>query len=153
MNLAGPRPRCAADPLATVAWQSSRRSAALQVFVKALYVLHNRLRFLFISIERSGGSRILRLAIRNEVVHFTNEMAQGFRNLGRYKELTTRRLQMICGKIPRWHTIWRHPSALSPRDARLPTDCWLPCQTSMALIRRSVTPVEGYIPAKKPLPA
>jgi TetR/AcrR family transcriptional regulator, fatty acid biosynthesis regulator len=63
------------------------------------YVLHNRLLFLFISSERSGGSRILRLAIRNDVIHFTNEMAQDFRNLGLYKELSTRSLQMICGLI------------------------------------------------------
>jgi TetR/AcrR family transcriptional regulator, fatty acid biosynthesis regulator len=63
------------------------------------YVLQNRLLFLFISSERSGGSRILRLAIRNDVIHFTNEMAQDFRNLGLYKELSTRSLQMICGLI------------------------------------------------------
>jgi TetR/AcrR family transcriptional regulator, fatty acid biosynthesis regulator len=63
------------------------------------YVLHNRLLFLFISSERSGGSRILRLAIRNDVTHFTNEMAQDFRNLGLYQDLSTRSLQMICGLI------------------------------------------------------
>ena len=38
------------------------------------YVVDNRLLFLFVSSERSGGSRILRMAIRNEVTHFTNEM-------------------------------------------------------------------------------
>ena len=53
------------------------------------YVLNNRLLFLFISSERSGGSRILRLAIRNDVSHFTNEMAQDFRRLGVYKDLST----------------------------------------------------------------
>lgn len=63
------------------------------------YVLDNRLLFLFISSERSGGSRILRLAIRNDVTHFTNEMAQDFRQLGLYKDLSTRSLQMICGLI------------------------------------------------------
>ena len=63
------------------------------------YVLNNRLLFLFISSERSGGSRILRLAIRNDVIHFTNEMAQDFRNLGLYKDISTRSLQMICGLI------------------------------------------------------
>jgi AcrR family transcriptional regulator len=35
------------------------------------YVIENRLLFLFVSSERSGGSRILRMAIRNEVSHFT----------------------------------------------------------------------------------
>ena len=34
--------------------------------------------------ERSGGSRILRMAIRNDVAHFTHEMAQDFRMRGLY---------------------------------------------------------------------
>ncbi|MES2324705.1 MAG: HTH-type transcriptional repressor FabR [Pseudomonadota bacterium] len=63
------------------------------------YVKANRLQFMFIASERSGGSRILRLAIRNDVTHFTNEMAQDFRALGLYKELPTARLQMVCGLI------------------------------------------------------
>lgn len=63
------------------------------------YVKANRLQFQFISTERSGGSRILRLAIRTDVTHFTNEMAQDIRALGRYRELSTVRLQMVCGLI------------------------------------------------------
>ncbi len=63
------------------------------------YVKTNRLAFLFISSERSGGSRVLRVAIRNDVTHFTNEMAQDFRALGLYKDLPTPRLQMVCGLI------------------------------------------------------
>jgi AcrR family transcriptional regulator len=63
------------------------------------YVIDNRLMFLFVSSERSGGSRILRMAIRNEVTHFTNEMAQDFRRLGAYKDLSTASLQMVCGLI------------------------------------------------------
>ncbi|WP_210546198.1 HTH-type transcriptional repressor FabR [Rhodoferax sp. PAMC 29310] len=63
------------------------------------YVKQNRLQFLFISSERSGGSRILRLAIRNDVTHFTNEMAQDFRRLGVYPEMPTSSLQMVCGLI------------------------------------------------------
>ena len=63
------------------------------------YVKANRLQFLFIASERSGGSRVLRLAIRNDVTHFTNDMAQDFRTLGLYKELPTARLQMVCGLI------------------------------------------------------
>ncbi len=63
------------------------------------YVKANRLLFLFVASERSGGSRVLRLAIRNDVTHFTNEMAQDFRALGLYKELPTPRLQMVCGLI------------------------------------------------------
>lgn len=63
------------------------------------YVKANRLVFLFISSERSGGSRALRVAIRNDVTHFTNEMAQDFRALGLYRDLPTARLQMVCGLI------------------------------------------------------
>lgn len=63
------------------------------------YVKLNRLPFMFISSERSGGSRTLRLAIRNNVTHFTNEMAQDFRMRGLYIHLPTASLQMICGMI------------------------------------------------------
>lgn len=63
------------------------------------YVKRNRLQFMFISGERSGGSRILRLAIRNDVTHFTNEMAQDFRLRGLYTHLPTASLQMVCGMI------------------------------------------------------
>ena len=72
-----------------------RRS--VQVYYE--YVRQNRLQFLFISSERSGGSRILRLAIRTEVSHFTNEMALDFRRLGIYPEMSTSSLQMVCGLI------------------------------------------------------
>jgi AcrR family transcriptional regulator len=63
------------------------------------YVLDNRLLFVFISSERAGGSRILRLAIRSDVTHFTNEMAQDFRRLGFYPEMPTASLQMVCGLV------------------------------------------------------
>ena len=63
------------------------------------YVKQNRLQFLFISSERSGGSRILRLAIRSDVTHFTHEMAQDFRRLGLYQDMPTSSLQMVCGLI------------------------------------------------------
>lgn len=63
------------------------------------YVKQNRLQFLFISSERTGGSRILRMAIRNDVSHFTHEMAQDFRRLGIYAEMSTASLQMVCGVI------------------------------------------------------
>lgn len=63
------------------------------------YVNANRPTFLFISSERAGGSRILRLAIRNEVAHFTNEMAQDFRRLGVFPDMPTTSLQMVCGLI------------------------------------------------------
>lgn len=77
--------------------QSEMTRRSVQVYHQ--YVIQNRLLFLFISSERSGGSRILRLAIRNEVTHFTNEMAQDFRRLGVYKDMSTSSLQMVCGLI------------------------------------------------------
>jgi AcrR family transcriptional regulator len=80
------------------------------------YVVDNRLLFLFVSSERSGGSRILRMAIRNEVAHFTNEMAQDFRRLGAYKELSTASLQMVCGLIVTTML------AAAPEILDLPTD-------------------------------
>jgi AcrR family transcriptional regulator len=63
------------------------------------YLKQNRLQFLFISSERAGGSRALRQAIRNDVIHFRNEMAQDFRLLGLYNDMPTQSLQMICGLI------------------------------------------------------
>lgn len=63
------------------------------------YVLQNRLLFLFISSERSGGSRILRMAIRNDVTHFSNEMAQDLRRLGVYKDMPTATLQLVCNLL------------------------------------------------------
>lgn len=63
------------------------------------YVKRNRLQFLFIASERSGGSRLLRLAIRNEVTHFIHEMAQDIRMRGLYPRLPTVDLQMVCGML------------------------------------------------------
>ena len=77
--------------------QSEMLRRSVQVYHQ--YVKNNRLQFLFISSERSGGSRILRLAIRSEVTHFTNEMAQDFRRIGAYPDIPTATLQMICGLV------------------------------------------------------
>lgn len=72
-----------------------RRS--VQVYFE--YVRQNRLQFLFISSERSGGSKNLRLAVRNDMVRFGIEMTQDFRRLGLYNEMPTATLQMVCGLI------------------------------------------------------
>ena len=77
--------------------EGDRVRRSVQVYHQ--YVIENRLLFLFVSSERSGGSRILRMAIRNEVSHFTSEMAQDFRRLGIYKDMSTTTLQMVCGLI------------------------------------------------------
>lgn len=80
---------------------NARQSDVLRQSVQVYhqYVLHNRLQFLFISSERAGGSRILRMAIRNHVSHFTNEMAQDIRRLGLFPEMSTASLQLVCGLI------------------------------------------------------
>lgn len=80
---------------------NARQSDVLRQSVQIYhqYVLHNRLQFLFISSERSGGSRTLRMAIRNHVSHFTNEMAQDIRRLGLFPDMSTASLQLVCGLI------------------------------------------------------
>ncbi|MES3009987.1 MAG: TetR family transcriptional regulator [Pseudomonadota bacterium] len=80
------------------------------------YVLHNRLQFLFISSERAGGSRTLRMAIRNHVSHFTVEMAQDIRRLGLFPDMSTTSLQLVCGLIA------TSMLAAAPEILDLPTD-------------------------------
>lgn len=63
------------------------------------YVEANRLQFLFVAGERSGGSPLIRRAIRSEVNHFTNEMADDLRALNLLPTLSTATLQMICGLV------------------------------------------------------
>ena len=63
------------------------------------YVRQNRLLFLFISSERAGGSRILRLAIREEVRHFVNDMARDMALMQAYRDLPEASLQMVCSLI------------------------------------------------------
>ena len=70
------------------------------VRIYLMYVREHHLHFGFIVGERMGGSPAIRRAIRLEVTHFTNEMAQDIqqlRLLGR--ELSTATLQMICGLV------------------------------------------------------
>jgi len=77
--------------------QSEMLRRSVQVYHQ--YVKQNRLQFLFISSERSGGSRILRLAIRSEVTHFTHEMAQDFRRLAAYPDMPKATMKTVCGLI------------------------------------------------------
>ena len=55
--------------------------------------------FLFVAGERSGGSPVIRAAVRREMSHFANEMAQDLRNLNILPNLSTTTLQTICGLI------------------------------------------------------
>ncbi len=55
--------------------------------------------FLFVAGERSGGSAVIRAAVRREITHFANEMAQDLRNLNFLPHLSTQSLQLICGLV------------------------------------------------------
>jgi AcrR family transcriptional regulator len=55
--------------------------------------------FLFVASERSGGSPVIRAAVRREVDHFANEMAQDMRELGYLPQLSLETLQMVCGLV------------------------------------------------------
>lgn len=63
------------------------------------YVRDNRLLFLFISSERAGGSRILRMAIRQEVRHFVDDMARDMQAMPAYQAMPLPTLQMVCSLI------------------------------------------------------
>jgi TetR/AcrR family transcriptional regulator, fatty acid biosynthesis regulator len=63
------------------------------------YVEHNRLHILFIAGERMGGSPVIRAAVRREIAHFANEMAQDLRELNFLPHLSTATLQMVCGLV------------------------------------------------------
>jgi TetR/AcrR family transcriptional regulator, fatty acid biosynthesis regulator len=63
------------------------------------FVKQHRLRFAFIAGERLGGSPVIRRAIRHEVTHFSNEMAQDLLQLKLLPGLSTDALQMICGLV------------------------------------------------------
>jgi TetR/AcrR family transcriptional regulator, fatty acid biosynthesis regulator len=69
------------------------------VLIYKRYVEDNRLQFRFVAGERGGGVPAIRDAIRREVSHFTNEMAQDLRALDALPGLSTATLQMICGLV------------------------------------------------------
>ncbi len=63
------------------------------------YVEQNPLWFMFVVGERTGGSRVLRDAIRREIEQFTNEMVHDLRQLDVLSQLSTAELQMVCGLV------------------------------------------------------
>ena len=71
----------------------------LSVRVYVEYLRQNHLQFRFVASERMGGSRVLRMAIRNDMSHFANEMALDLRALGVFENISTPSLQMICGLV------------------------------------------------------
>lgn len=63
------------------------------------YLKTNPLNFMFINSERNGGSATIRSAIRTEISHFINEMAQDMQQLGMLPQMSTAAFQMIAGLI------------------------------------------------------
>jgi AcrR family transcriptional regulator len=55
--------------------------------------------FLFVASERSGGSPVIRAAVRREVDAFAHEMAQDLRALGYLPHLAPATLEMVCGLV------------------------------------------------------
>ena len=68
---------------------------SVQVYLQ--YVRDNRVLFRFISSERAGGSRVLRLAIRHEVQRFVDDTARDLAPLEAYQGLSQASLHMVCG--------------------------------------------------------
>ena len=69
------------------------------VLIYKRFVEERSLVFRFIAGERSGGSRVIRDAIRREESHFASEMVQDLRTLGTLPDLSTATMQMICGLV------------------------------------------------------
>lgn len=80
------------------------------------YVRDNQQAFLFISGERAGGSRILRMAIRQEVNHLVNDMACDMQTMPPYQGMPLRTLQMVC------HLLVNTMLSAAPEILDLPAD-------------------------------
>jgi hypothetical protein len=63
------------------------------------YLEEHPRQFLFVASERSGGSPVIRAAVRREIDHFANEMAQDLRELRYFPHLSIETLQMLCGVV------------------------------------------------------
>ena len=63
------------------------------------YVEDNPRYFLVAARERSTGSPLMRYAIRTEINHFINEMAQDLRDLQLLPHLSMESLRLICGLV------------------------------------------------------
>lgn len=63
------------------------------------FLVANRLQFMFMAGERSGGSPVIRSAIRNQVNLFILEMSQDLRRLNFLPNLSSASLQMLCGLV------------------------------------------------------
>jgi AcrR family transcriptional regulator len=93
---------------------------SVQVYLQ--YVRDNRVLFRFISSERAGGSRVLRMAIRQEVQRFVDDTARDLAPLEAYRGLSQASLHMVCGLMV--NTLL----AAAPEVLDLPADEPLPEQ-------------------------
>lgn len=73
-------------------------TAMLKTSVKIYrqFIEEHRAHFLFVVTERSGGSPILRAAVRREEQHFSHEMALDSRQAGLMPGLSSQALEMTC---------------------------------------------------------
>ncbi|MGH3630622.1 MAG: HTH-type transcriptional repressor FabR [Sciscionella sp.] len=69
------------------------------VLIYKKYLEERRMNFMFIVGERSGGSPVIRSALRNQVNLFIQEMAQDLRRLNFLPHLSTQTLQLLCGLV------------------------------------------------------
>jgi len=63
------------------------------------FLFSHHMQFMFIAGERSGGSPVIRSAIRNQVNLFVLEMSQDLRRLNFLPNLTTASQQLLCGLV------------------------------------------------------
>lgn len=63
------------------------------------YLNAHRAHFMFVAGERSGGSALIRAAVRTEERHFIDEMSQDLRQFGILPGLSTAALHMACGLV------------------------------------------------------
>jgi TetR/AcrR family transcriptional regulator, fatty acid biosynthesis regulator len=69
------------------------------VLIYKRYLEQNRRVFAFIVGERSGGSPVIRKAIRREEEHFVHEMAQDLRELNTVPGVSSQTLALICSLV------------------------------------------------------
>ena len=63
------------------------------------YIHAHRLHFMFVAGERSGGSALIRAAVRAEERHFIDEMSHDLRQFGLMPGSSTAALHMACGLV------------------------------------------------------
>ena len=63
------------------------------------FLRSNHMQFMFVASERSGGSPVIRSAIRNQVNLFVMEMSQDLRRLNFLPNHSSASLQMLCGLV------------------------------------------------------